>query len=146
MKPCLLSREEEAELARSNKKVKDIHHAEFNDGSRECSPSLGFHNTETSSGVSFKDKFVGDIPEAYVKAFEFESLMDEDVESDGENEKGANRNRAGWVNVRLSKEMKRCVRGPWSRAIIVKLIRRSVVFAYLKSKLSQLWRPLARID
>ncbi|XP_075642713.1 uncharacterized protein LOC142614035 [Castanea sativa] len=30
MKPRMLSREEEAELAQSNKKVKDIHHAEFN--------------------------------------------------------------------------------------------------------------------
>lgn len=33
MKPCILSREEEAELTRSNKKVKDSHHADFNDGS-----------------------------------------------------------------------------------------------------------------
>ena len=33
--PKTLSREEEAELARSNKKVKDYHHADFNVGTRE---------------------------------------------------------------------------------------------------------------
>lgn len=146
MKPRLLSREEEAELARSNKKVKDFHHAEFNNGSREGSPSFDFHNNETSSGASFKDKLVGDIPGAFMKAFDFESLMDEDLESDGENEEDVNRNRAGWVNVRLSKETKRRIRGPWSRAIIVKLVGRSVGFDYLKSKLSQLWKPSARMD
>nr|POE87159.1 hypothetical protein CFP56_77998 [Quercus suber] len=79
MKPRLLSREEEVELARSNTKVEDIHHSEFNDGSRERSPSTSFHITKTSSGGSFKDKLMGDIPGVYVKAFEFENLMDEDV-------------------------------------------------------------------
>ena len=146
MKPRLLSREEEAELARSNKKVKDIHHADFNNGSREGSPSPVSHNTESSFGGSFKDKLIGDIPGAFVKAFEFENLMDEDVESDCENEEEAVQNRVGWVNVRLSKETKRRIRGPWSKAIIVKLVGRSVGFAYLKSKLSQIWRPLARMD
>ena len=77
MKPRLLSREEEAELARSNKKVKDIHHVDFNNGSREGSPSPVSHNTESSFGGSFKDKLIGDIPGAFVKAFEFENLMDE---------------------------------------------------------------------
>lgn len=110
MKPRLLSREEEAELARSNKKVKDFHHAEFNNGSREGSPSLGFHSNETSSRASFKDKLVGNIPGAFMKAFDFESLMDEDLESD-ENEEDVNLNRVGWVNVRLSKETKRDVLG-----------------------------------
>ena len=33
--PRTLSREEEAELARNNKKVKDYHHADFNVGTRE---------------------------------------------------------------------------------------------------------------
>ncbi|KAL0015575.1 hypothetical protein SO802_002644 [Lithocarpus litseifolius] len=102
MKPRLLSREEEAELARSNKKVKAVHRAEINSGSREDSPSPVFHNTETT----FKDKLMGDIPGAFVKAFEFENLMDEDVESDCENEEVANRNRVSCVNVRLSKETK----------------------------------------
>nr|POE75443.1 hypothetical protein CFP56_50698 [Quercus suber] len=146
VKPRLLSREEEAELARSNKKVKDIHHADFNNESRKGSPSPDSHNAEAFFGGSFKEKLVGDIPGAYVKAFEFENLMDEDVESDCENEEVANRNRVGRVNVKLSKETKRRIRGPWSRAIIVKLVGRSVGFTYLKSKLSQLWRPSARMD
>nr|POE89018.1 hypothetical protein CFP56_47319 [Quercus suber] len=72
--------------------------------------------------------------------------MDEDVDSDCENEEAANRNRVGRVNVKLSKETKRRIRGPWSRAIIVKLVGRSVGFTYLQSKLSQLWRPSARMD
>ena len=118
MKSRLLSREEEAELARSNKKVKDIHHADFNNGFREGSPSPDSHNTEPSFGGSFKDKLMGDIPGAFVKAFEFENLMDEDVESDCENEEEAVQNRVGRVNVRLSKETKRRIRGPWSRAIL----------------------------
>lgn len=38
-KPFFLSREEEAELARSNKKVKDVHHAGFSQGPGAQSPS-----------------------------------------------------------------------------------------------------------
>ncbi|KAF3972461.1 hypothetical protein CMV_004032 [Castanea mollissima] len=133
-------------MARSNKKVKDIHRPKFNGGSREDSPSLGFHNIEFSSGGSFKDKLVGDLPRVYVEVFEFESLMEEVVESDCENEEDANQNRVGWVNVRLSKETKQRIRGPWSRAIIVMLVGRSVGFAYLKSRLSQRWRPSAKMD
>ena len=126
--------------------MKDIHHADFNNESREGSHSPDFHNAEASFGGSFKDELVGDILGAYVKAFEFENLMDEDVESDCENEEAANWNRVGRVKVKLSKETKRRIRGPWSRAIIVKLVGRSVGFTYLKSKLSQLWRPSARMD
>ena len=126
--------------------MKDIHHADFNNGSREGSPSPDFHNTESAFGGSFKDKLIGDLLGAFVKAFEFESLMDEDVESNCENEEEADRNRVGRVNVRLSKETKRHIRGSWSRAIIVKPVGRLVGFAYLKSKLSQMWRPLARMD
>lgn len=39
MKPRTLSSEEEAKLSRSNKKVKDSYHAEFNEGSSDGSPS-----------------------------------------------------------------------------------------------------------
>nr|POF17180.1 hypothetical protein CFP56_39704 [Quercus suber] len=51
MEPRTLSREEEVELARSKKKVKDYHHA-------------------------------GEMPRAYVNAFDFESLVEEDDFSD----------------------------------------------------------------
>ena len=82
MKPRTLSREEEAELARSNKKVKDSHHAEFREGLIEDSPTSEGHQRDSTTGVSFKDKLVGVIPGAYVKAFEFDNLMEEDEESD----------------------------------------------------------------
>lgn len=56
-----LSREEEAELARSNKKVKDVHRASFNEdqGHSLGSPFVG------NGQVSFKEKLLGDIPGAY---------------------------------------------------------------------------------
>ena len=83
MQPRTLSREEEAELARSNKKVKGYHHAEFNVGSRESSPAPGQQNTGSFAKASFKEKLVGEMPGAYVNAFDFESLMEEDEFSDG---------------------------------------------------------------
>ena len=44
MKNRELTREEEAELSRSTKKVKDVHHAEFNDGSSESGQSHDLQN------------------------------------------------------------------------------------------------------
>ena len=84
MQPRTLSREEEAELARRKKKVKDYHHAEFNVGSRESSPAPGQQNTGSFAKASFKEKLVGEMPRDYVNAFDFESLMEEDEFSDGE--------------------------------------------------------------
>jgi len=40
----LLFKEEEAKLARSNKKVKDIHHIEYSGSSGERSPSHEMHS------------------------------------------------------------------------------------------------------
>ena len=60
-----LSREEEAELVRSNKKVKDVRHARFMEeqgsgsGSLEAGKAFTFH----TSPLSFKDKLVGKILE-----------------------------------------------------------------------------------
>ena len=65
MQPRMLSREEEAELAQSNKKVKDINHAEFNGGSRASSPSLDNQATGPNAKPSFKDKLVGKILGAF---------------------------------------------------------------------------------
>nr|POF11663.1 hypothetical protein CFP56_62239 [Quercus suber] len=113
MKPRMLSIEEEAELARSNKKVKDGHHAEF---------------------------------KAYVKAFEFDNLMDEDEESDDDSETGIGKLREGWVSVQLTKETKQRLRGTWSKAIIVKLVGRTVSLSYIRTKLTHLWRPTGRMD
>nr|POF07720.1 hypothetical protein CFP56_61740 [Quercus suber] len=67
MKPRTLSREEEAELARSNKKIKDIHHAKFNEGPRESSPPLGFQNLDSFVRASFKYKLMGEMPGLLLK-------------------------------------------------------------------------------
>ncbi|KAL0007520.1 hypothetical protein SO802_009022 [Lithocarpus litseifolius] len=146
MKPRTLSREEEAELARSNKKVKDIHHADFNEGLRECSPPPEFQNFETSAFDSLKEKLVGEMPGAYVKAFAFDSLMEEDDDSDGEGGEDIGQTREGWVSVKLSKDTKRRIRGPWSKSIIVKLVGRTNSLPYMRTKLNQMWRPMNRMD
>ncbi|KAF3972916.1 hypothetical protein CMV_003627 [Castanea mollissima] len=62
MKPRMLSREEEAELARSNKKVKGIHHAEFNGAGREEDSPIDKLRPEPQTIASFKDKLIGEIP------------------------------------------------------------------------------------
>nr|POE45152.1 hypothetical protein CFP56_28445 [Quercus suber] len=81
LKQRSLSREEEAELARSNKKVKDSHHTEFKDGASEGSLPRDSQDVWSLSKSSFKDKLIGEIPGAYTQAFEFSNLMDSDAES-----------------------------------------------------------------
>ena len=86
-------------MARSNKKVKDSQHAEFSKGPREDFPLSEYHQQDSNTGVSFKDKLVGVIPGTYVKAFEFDNLMGEDEESDGDSDAGKEKLREGWVSV-----------------------------------------------
>ena len=60
-----LSREEQEELGRSNKKVKHVSHAGFQDGqeSTPSTPSQGF--SPWNRAALFKDKLVGEIPGAF---------------------------------------------------------------------------------
>ncbi|KAK9996394.1 hypothetical protein SO802_021080 [Lithocarpus litseifolius] len=141
-----LSREEEAELARSNKKVKGITHAEFNGGSRDSSPSSENQATGFSTRTSFKDKLVGEIPGAFAQAFDLTDHMEEDLDSDDENGQASNSVCEGQVKIKLSKDTKRRIQGPWSKAIIVKLVGKTLGLNYMQSKLSQLWRPEGRMD
>lgn len=144
LKPRSLSREEEAELARSNKKVKDFHNTDFNDGSSEGSLPRDSQNAWGRSNISFKDKLIGEIPGAYAQAFEFPNLMDSNVESD--DEASIAELREGIVAVKLSRETKLRIGEPWTKAIIVKLVGRSVGFNFLQNKLNQLWKPTRRLD
>ena len=146
MQPRTLSREEEAELARSNKKVKDINHAEFNGGFRASSPSLDNQATGTNAKPSFKDKLVGEIPGAFAQAFDLSDQMEEDSDSDDENGEDSNSVREGQVRMKLSRETKKRIRGPWSKAIIVKLVGKAVGLNYMQSRLAQLWSPEGRMD
>lgn len=80
----VLSREEEVELSRSKKKVKDVHHADFNDDVSDGGHSQSHHNARGSARASFKEKLVGEIPGAFAKAFDFFDLLDVEAEYDDE--------------------------------------------------------------
>ncbi|XP_030948989.1 uncharacterized protein LOC115972900 [Quercus lobata] len=137
-----LSREEEVEISRGKKKVKDIHHAEFNDGSSDGGHSQSYRNTWGSAGASFKDKLVGKISGAFVEAFDFSDLMDAEAKSDDK----VSGLREGLAAVKLSRETKRRIRGPWAQTLMFKLFGRSVGFSFLQSKLDLLWKPTGRLD
>ena len=139
-----LSREEEAELTRSNKKVKDVRHAGFveEQGSSTGSLEAGKAFTFCTPPLSFKDKLVGEIPGAYTQAFNFTESMDDDVESEDEVETL----RQGLVEVKFTKEFKQQIRNPWSKTFIVKVYDRAVGFSFLHSKIHSLWKPVGRLD
>ena len=139
-----LSREEEAELARSNKKAKDVNHAGFGVGQ-----GMGSHQSEqvhafrpTSPPSSFKEKLVGEISGAYTKAFNFAELMEDDAESDEEVEQL----RQGLATVKFTKEFKQHIRSPWYKSLIVKVYGRTIGFNLLHEKIYSLWRPMSCLD
>nr|POE57275.1 uncharacterized protein CFP56_01924 [Quercus suber] len=137
-----LSREEQEELARSNKKVKNVCHADFKEGS-ESGPSLPSNSHGQWSGMSsFKDKLVGEIPGAYRQAFSFGDIMEDEEGSDEEVETL----RKGLVACRFSREFKQHIRTPWTKAVIVKVFGRSVGFTFLHNRLLSLWKPAGRLD
>nr|POE71751.1 hypothetical protein CFP56_31854 [Quercus suber] len=132
-----LFREEEAELFRSNKKVKEGHHADFHDGLSESGHSQGGQSSWGAVKNTFKDKLVGEIPGAYAKAFDFSDLLDMEAELDEEVEEL----RDGLAAVKLTRETKLRIRKPWSKALIIKLYGRSIGLSFLQSKLISLWKP-----
>ena len=126
-KQRMLSREEEAELLRSKKKVKDVHHANFSEGISENGFSPRSNNAWVSPRKSFKEKLIGEIPGAYAQAFVFNDQMEDDVESDDE----VTGLRKGLAVVKLSKESKLHIRESWSNALIVKLYGRKMGFTFI---------------
>ena len=137
-----LSREEQEELARSNKKVKNVSHAGFHEGqeSTPSTPSQGY--SPWNCAASFKDKLVGEIPGVFMQAFSFGELMKDDMESDDKVEAL----REGLLAVRFSKDLKQRMHTPWAKAFIVKVYGRSVGFNYLHNRLLSLWKPAGRLD
>ncbi|XP_050264093.1 uncharacterized protein LOC126708343 [Quercus robur] len=131
-----LSTEEEQELVRSNKKVKDLH----NEAPVDTIRLPG--STSFASKFSFWDKLVGDIPEAYPQAFAYLDHMDADSESDEETEELCD----GMAEICLSKETKRRIRAPWAKALIVKVFGKTMGFNFLHAKLMGLWKPAGRVD
>lgn len=57
--------------------------------------------------------------------------MEKDFDSDDDDADVGDLPRTGVVSLKLSKETKRRIRGPWSKAIIIKLVGRTVGFSYL---------------
>lgn len=137
-----LSREDEAELAHSNKKVKDVCHLEFdghmNEGQSSCPLSQGSFRHP----LSFRDKLVGDILGAYKQTFNFTKQMEADEDSDSE----TGDLREGLSVVKLFKELKSRIQSPWSKALIVKVYGRSVGFSFLHGRLLSLWKLVGKID
>lgn len=88
MKARVLFREEEAELTRNNKKVKDSHHANFRNRSGEDSLSQGNQSPWNGPKASFKDKLVGEILGAFAQVFDFSDAMEVDIESDDDEAEG----------------------------------------------------------
>ena len=128
------SREEDDELQRSTKKVKENHLAgssgrPFSDGSK-------------GRARSYKDKLVGEISGAYEQAFGFENTMEEGVESDDET---ADLN-ARIAVVNLSSERKSKMRSQWTKALIVKVIGRTVGYHFLHSRLLGMWKPAGKLE
>ena len=74
-----LSREEQEELARSNKKVKNVSHVDFQDGQESTSSTSSQGFRPWNRAASFKDKLVGEILGAFTQAFSFGDLMEDDV-------------------------------------------------------------------
>ena len=131
-----LSRDEENELLRSNKKVKDSHHA-----SEDACPDRTGTPTNLPK-LSFRDKLVEEIPGAYYQAFDFSDYMDAESDFDEEVEEL----REGFALVSLSKEKKQRIRAPWSKALIVKVFGKIVGYKFLHSRLMNLWKPSGRVD
>ena len=96
--------------------------------------------------MSFRDKLIGEIPGAFAQAFDFTDQMDTESDSDIDEEETTKELQQGIVAIKLSKDTKRCIRKPWSKAIIMKLVGRSVSFSYMQNKLNQLWKPEGRMD
>ena len=137
-----LSREEQDELAHSNKKVKNVNHAGFSDSSDSRPSSPTQPQGMWSRTMSFRDMVVGEIPGAYTQAFNFEDLMEDDEESDDEVEAL----KEGLVAVKFPRELKQKIKYPWARALIVKVYGRSIGFNYIQTRLLALWKPAGRLD
>nr|POE77266.1 uncharacterized protein CFP56_29768 [Quercus suber] len=127
------SDEEKDTLARSTKKFKENHRSH--------------ETTETEYGIgnkmgSYKDKLVGVIPGAFAQAFGFDSSMQEDVESDGEEEVEQDGN----IRISFSKEEKVRMRAPWQKALIIKTFGRRMAFSFLVERVRKMWNPCGGMD
>ena len=137
-----LSREEEAELARSNKKVKDLHHANYMEDSAYAMGGTSWSKDAGNTQASFKDKLMGEIPRAYQQSFDFT----DDMEETPEVERDISSLKEGLAAVRISNDLKQKIRAQWTKALIVKVYGRSVGFSFLQDKIMSHWNSKGSID
>ena len=102
-----------------------------------ASPSYG-----EGGNRSYKKKLVGEIPGAFKQAFDFESNMEIEIESDDEFTDLP----SGEVAVKLSGERKGKVCAPWANALIVKVFDKNVGYHFLHSKLLGMWKLIGKMD
>nr|POE78910.1 hypothetical protein CFP56_31966 [Quercus suber] len=125
------SREEDEELQRSTKKVKEYYHAISNAAS----------SSQNSEGKrsSYKERLTGEILGAYEEAFSFENNIETEVDSDDECSDLA----TGIVAVNLSGSN---MRAHWVNALIIKVVGKTVGYHFLSSRVMSLWKPSGRMD
>lgn len=136
LEAAVRSREEDEELERSTKKVKENHSQGVN--SRPASP----RTNGSGGGFSYKEKLVGEIPGAFEQAFAFANDMELEAESDDESADLE----VGIAVVNLSGERKASIRGHWSNALIVKVVGKMVGYQVMSTRLLNLWKPSGRMD
>nr|XP_023908557.1 uncharacterized protein LOC112020226 [Quercus suber] len=127
--------EEDAELQRSTKKVKEDQHLGVSQGG--CDGGGG-----GTGALSYKAKLVGDISGDYAQAFNFLTDEVEELFSDEEMDDPPE----GSVAIKLSKKTKINIRAKWNHSLIVKVFGRTVGFHFLHSRIMQLWKPAGRLD
>ena len=80
--PLALSQEEQAELTRSNKKVKNINHTDYGEGQDAMPPSPNHSYSPWNRATSFKDRLMGEIPGAFSQAFKLVDNMEDESDSE----------------------------------------------------------------
>ncbi|KAF3963827.1 hypothetical protein CMV_011827 [Castanea mollissima] len=130
------SREEDDELQRSTKKVKESHRGR---GVHEASTS-----THEGGCGSYKEKLLGEILGAYEQAFALDNEMEDKGESESDDE--TSDLSAGIATVNLSGERKARMRRPWTNALIVKVFGKSVGYHFLVSRLGSMWKPSGKMS
>ncbi|XP_028770079.1 uncharacterized protein LOC114727545 [Neltuma alba] len=142
------SREEEDLITRSSKKIKNGDNAQGGNLLSEHWPALGEKKTRSSRGtVSFADKLKGVEPnEEDGTEEDYEEISDDslsDKEQNQENDEPLCRMiedpKRNFPTFVFSGRMKKRLYKAWKRAVILKLLGRSIGFKALKSRLQGMW-------
>ena len=129
-----ISKEEEAELKRSTKKVKE-------------NPTISQEGAFPTG--SYKDRLVGENPGAFLNAFGLDkssTVLGEIEEEEDEIIEDVQEVIDGIANVKLSKTTKVRIRSKWTHSLIIKIFGRSMGFHFLHSRITGLWKLARSLD